>query len=58
MYLQLPRSLAQGTRLFATVQVKDGLTIAVRGKVVRVESRPHGLCGAGVQFARSRVLAA
>ena len=57
LYCQLPRSLAKGAPLFAVVQVNDALVIAARATVSRVELRPRGLCGVGVQFARTRILA-
>ena len=57
LFFQLPRSLAEGAPIFATVTVREGLVIAARAAVSRVESRAHGLCGVGVQFARTRILA-
>lgn len=57
LYCQLPRSLAKGAPLFIAVEAREGLVIAARASVRRAESRPHGLCGVGVQPSRTRILA-
>jgi len=56
LYTQLPRSVAEGSKLFATVRLLGGTTIAARGRVTRVEKRPHGLTGVAVRFTRTRLL--
>ncbi len=56
LYMQLGRHLAVGSRLFVVVQLVVGATIAARGRVARVERRPHGLCGVAVRFTRTRLL--
>lgn len=58
LYVQLPRAVAWGTRLFAAVRLEQGVTVAARCTVQRVEDRPHGLFGLGVQFTQARLLAA
>ena len=58
LYFQFPRSQAPGARIFSIVRITSGLSIAVHATVLRVDSRSHGLCGVGVKFVRSRVLAA
>lgn len=56
LYVQLGRPVAEGSRLFAVVRLVGAVTIAARGRVVRVEQRPHGLSGVTVRFTRSRLL--
>ena len=56
LYMQLGRPVAEGSRLFAVVQLVSGATIAARGFVARVEPRPHGLSGVAVRFTRTRLL--
>lgn len=58
LYVQLPRAVAWGARIFAAVQLEQGVTIAARCTVLRVENRPHGLFGLGVQFTQARLLPA
>ena len=56
LYMQLARPVAEGSRLFAVVELVSGATIAARGVVARVEPRPHGLSGVAVRFTRTRLL--
>ena len=56
LFVQLNRPVAEGSRLFAAVQLASGATIAARGLVSRVEQRPHNLTGVAVRFTRARLL--
>ncbi len=56
LYMQLGRQVAVGSKLFVVVQFVVGATVAARGRVVRVEPRPHGLSGVAVRFTRTRLL--
>ncbi len=56
LYMQFARAVAEGSRLFAVVQMVSGASIAARGVVARIEPRPHGLSGVAVRFTRTRLL--
>jgi hypothetical protein len=58
LYLQLPRSVGKGARLFTLMQLPGGAIVAARGKVLREEQKPHGLFGLAVRFTRARLLEA
>jgi len=57
LYLQLPKTMLPGARLFATVQIHAGLTLAVRMTVRRTETHSHGLSGFGMAFTSTRLFA-
>ncbi len=56
LYVQLSRPIAEGSRLFAVVQLVSGATIAAKGLADRVERRPHGLSGVAMRFTQARLL--
>lgn len=56
LYLQLPRALLPGCKLFTVTRLPGGVVVAARGAVVRTESKPHGLSGVAVRFTRTRLL--
>ena len=56
LYLQLPRLLPHGARLFTLTRLPGGARLAARGRVLRAESKEHELSGLAVRFSRSRLL--
>jgi len=63
LYVRLRWRVAPGARLFAVVWITlaldpsiAGPSVAVRGRVVRVERQREGRWGVGVQFTRHRFL--
>ena len=57
LYFQLPRLPSPSAPLFAVVEAGERLLIAGRAMVIRVERRPHGLWGVGVQYTSAKILA-
>jgi hypothetical protein len=55
LYMQLARPVGEGSKLFAAVQLSNGVTITARGFAIRVEKRPFGLTGVAMRFTRTRL---
>ena len=57
VYFQWPYTLAIGQRVFMLIHLANGVRIAVRGEILRQESRPHHLMGIAVRFIKTRAIA-
>lgn len=58
LFLQLPRILLPRTRLFALIRLPGGAGLAVRGRIIRKETKPYGLTGVAVCFSRTHLMPA
>jgi PilZ domain-containing protein len=63
VYLQLPRFVRPGTKLFVLIRMTTtqsekapGPQVAAHGRVLRAEPRPEGLCGLAIAFTSYRFL--
>lgn len=55
-YLRMPECVEQGTKLFVLTRLATSMLVAIRGRALRVEPQPDGMCGVAVAIIRYRIL--
>lgn len=56
LYFQFPQVLSTGIRIFTLIQLPEGISIATRGRILRNESKPHGMVGMAIRFSHTRII--
>lgn len=56
LFLQLPQDITFGTQLFSLIRINRNLTIAAKGKIVRIQRQKKSLNGFGVCFEQTKLM--